>query len=97
MGSSGGIPGIPGFSSGFFPGGPTLGQGSFMPWDMGALMQGSGMPGAVQAGAPQPQPQGVLPAMAAAGGRRGPDPVMLRAQQQAERDARPGRYGRNSR
>jgi hypothetical protein len=50
----------------FFPGGPTMGQGSFQPWDMGALMQGSGMPGAQQAGAQQPQslPMGVLQAMA---------------------------------
>jgi hypothetical protein len=68
MGSSGGIPGIPGFTSGFFPSGPTMSQGSFMPWDMGALMQGSGMAGAQQAGAPQPPqsvPMGVLQAMAA--------------------------------
>jgi hypothetical protein len=50
----------------FFPSGPTMGQQSFMPWDMGALMQGSGMPGAQQAGAAQPQslPMGVLQAMA---------------------------------
>jgi hypothetical protein len=43
-----------------------MGQGSFQPWDMGALMQGSGMPGAQQAGAAQQQgvPMGVLQAMA---------------------------------
>lgn len=92
MGSSGGIPGIPGFASGFFPSGPTMGQGSFQPWDMGALMQGSGMPGAQQAGAPQPQslPMGVLQAMAA--------PRQQPAQQrQQQQEQQPGRFGHNSR
>jgi hypothetical protein len=59
MGSSGGIPGIPA-SAGFFPMSPMMGQGSFQPWDMGAMGQQAGIP-SMPAG-PQ-MPMGVLPAL----------------------------------